>query len=162
MPQSVLNNFSPPEIRLTAEMRERLEELAPLFEIELKTVLHEGRSCVELSGKGFSEGAPLLLSPSDAKIRLMAEICDKLCRWIPFSGWEPAETTLFALPPARIERCAVSFRKRLLAQTKLAERMAAAQTTAAATAEAPQKPRAGETFSPEQVGLLRRQDTPTE
>ncbi|MDR5728944.1 MAG: hypothetical protein RB191_16130 [Terriglobia bacterium] len=130
MPQNHTPTFSPPEQRLTADMREKLAELAPLFLIELKTVLHEGRPCIQLSGRGFSGLEPLTLPPVEAKIRLLAEICDTLSRWVPFSFWEPAEVTLFALPPERIERCAASFRKRLAAQDKIKEKLASAAESA--------------------------------
>ena len=108
------HGFIPPEKRITKELTARLEELAPLFMIQVR---HISRQHVELSGTGFS-GDPLVLAPNIAKIRLLAEICSILSRWVSFNLWEPCEVTLFALAPNRIERCAFNFRKQLAQKAK--------------------------------------------
>ena len=122
------HTFIAPEQRLTSDMRKRLEQLAPLFYIHLQHKNIDGQTHVEFSGAGFSESEPLVLNATDAMVRLLAEICSILTRWIPFSEWEPCEVTLFALPPERIERCAASFRKQITQIQRQAERAAAALT----------------------------------
>jgi hypothetical protein len=119
--------FVAPEQRLTSEMRQRLEELAPLFQIEVTTIQGENNSLRRLSGPGFSEPEPLVLSADEATIRLLAEICSILTRWVAFSPLEPCEVTLFALSHERLERCAGSFRKQLAQQARAAEEAAAAK-----------------------------------
>lgn len=131
MPHS-LTTFVSPERRITSEMRKRLEQLAPLFLINIDRKIEEGQQMVELSGAGFSEGQPLVLNANDAPVRLLAEICSTLTRWIPFNLWEPCEVTLFALPPERIERCAATFRKQHAAQVRAMEKAATAKTVQAA------------------------------
>jgi len=128
MPHVTSLPSSAPERRLTPAMRKRLERLAPLFEIHVEHRIENGEALMELSGPGFSEGAPLVLSRAEGTVRLLAEICSILTRWIPFSLWEPCEVTLFALPHERIERCAASFRKQLAQQARAAERAAATRT----------------------------------
>jgi len=119
---SINNGFTPPERRLTKEITEQLEALAPLFMIQVK---HLGKQKVELSGAGFSEGAPLVLPAQVAKVRLLAEVCSILARWVSFNLWEPCEITLFAVPTVRIERCAFNWRKQMAQQAKAAARAAA-------------------------------------
>lgn len=126
MPHTQSDTFVAPEQRLTAAMHKRLEQLAPLFYIQLDRRTVEGLELVEFSGEGFSEDAPLELESSEANVRLLAELCSILARWIPFSFWEPCEVTLFALPPERVERCAASFRKQLAKQQRELDRAAAA------------------------------------
>lgn len=125
MPHLLKTTFAPPEQRITPAMRKHLEQLAPLFQIQLEHKTIDGKLHVELSGPGFSESEPVLLNSGDATIRLLAEICGILTRWIPFNVWEPCEVTLFALPSERIERCAASFRKQLAQAQRQAEREAA-------------------------------------
>ena len=122
------HGFTPPEKRITKEINAQLEALAPLFQIQVK---HLAKNKVELSGPGFSGEAPLVLTPTIAKIRLLAELTSILARWIPFSLWEPCEVTLFAVAPSRIERCAYNFRKDLNKAAKAATKAANAARIAA-------------------------------
>ena len=122
--RALTNTFVAPEKRITPAMRKRLEQLAPLFLIEIQHVEIEGEAHVEFSGAGFSETGPVAIKAEDATVRLLAEICSILARWIPFSLWEPCEVTLFALPPERVERCAASFRKQIAQQQRAAQREA--------------------------------------
>jgi hypothetical protein len=119
---TINNGFTPPERRITKEITASLEALAPLFLIQVK---HLPKQRVELSGAGFSEGAPLVLPAQLAKVRLLAEICSILARWVSFNLWEPCEITLFAVPALRIERCAFNWRKGLAQAAKAAARAAA-------------------------------------
>lgn len=121
-PHTAAYVFTPTEKRITKEINAKLEELAPLFMIQVR---HISGHTVELSGAGFSEGEPLVLSPTIAKIRLLAEISGILSRWISFNFWEPPEVTLLSLPENRIERCALNFRKQLSQQAKAAAKAAA-------------------------------------
>ena len=121
-PIAATHGFTPPEKRITREINARLEGLAPLFMIHVRYI--NGHT-VELSGAGFSEGEPLVLASKVAKVRLLAEICSILSRWISFNLWEPCEITLFSLPETRIERCAFNFRKQLAQQAKAAAKAAA-------------------------------------
>lgn len=136
MSHTLSTNFIAPEKRITPKMRESLEELAPKFQITLTTVVIDGHEHVEFSGEGFSESEPVAVRAEEATVRLLAEICSILARWIPFSLWEPCEVTLFALPPERIERCAASFRKQLAQLQRQAEREAKEQAAARAVEEA--------------------------
>jgi hypothetical protein len=124
---SINNGFTSPERRLTKEITASLEALAPLFLIQVK---HLPKQRVELSGAGFSEGAALILPAPVAKVRLLAEICSILARWVSFNLWEPCEITLFAVQPSRIERCAFNWRKQLAQSAKAAARAAAAAAIA--------------------------------
>jgi hypothetical protein len=126
--RSHTHTFIAPEQRLTSDMRKRLEQLAPLFYIHIQHKYIDGQRHVEFSGAGFSESKPVVLNATDATVRLLAEICSILTRWIPFSVWEPCEVTLFALAPERIERCAASFRKQITQAQRQAEREAAELT----------------------------------
>jgi len=111
--------FTPPETRITQELNARLESLAPLFMIQVRYLNWQN---VELSGPGLSEGDTLVLPPPTARVRLLAEICSILARWVSFNLWEPCEVTLFAVPPARIERYAFNWRKQLSQQAKATAR----------------------------------------
>lgn len=127
MPRSFHDTFVAPEQRITADMRERLLKLAPKFNITLKHIVIDGEEFVEFSGDGFSEDAPVTLKSGEATVRLLAEICSILTRWVPFSLWEPCEVTLFALPADRLERHANSFRKQLAQQQRREAREEAAR-----------------------------------
>ncbi len=127
-PIHATHGFTPPEKRITKELASRLEELAPLFMIQVR---HLNRQAVELSGSGLSENRPLVLVPHVAKVRLLAEICSILARWVSFNLWEPCEVTLFALPATRIERCAFNYRKQLAQQARALARAAAPTTPSA-------------------------------
>jgi len=113
MPHTLKTTFVAPEKRITPAMRKRLEDLAPLFHIELNHKRVDGQAHIEISGKGFSEPEPVLLPASEATVRLLAEICSILTRWVPFNVWEPCEVTLFALPSERLQRCAATFRRQI-------------------------------------------------
>jgi hypothetical protein len=103
-------SFANPEKRITRAIYAKLVAMAPLFHLEVRPV---AGGKVELSGQGFSEGCALVMTPTEAKVRLLAEICSILSRWVPFNLWEPCEVTLLALPKSRIERYAQLYRKAL-------------------------------------------------
>jgi hypothetical protein len=125
---------------MTADLRERLKELAPKFLIEVTWTSQDNHPYVHLAGPGLSQPEPLTLPENEALFRLMAEICHVLTRWVSFNPLEPCEVTLTALSPERIERCAGAHRKHILQQERAAQKATVMQQAAAALSALKQTP----------------------
>jgi len=113
--------LSPANVRITAEMVERMVKIGHALQIEIAQEHMEGTPQWRLAGPGFPS-EPVTLPIREASVRLLSEICGIMTPWVAFSSAEPCEVTLMRISDERVARHAATYRTKLAAAKKAQDR----------------------------------------
>ena len=81
----------------------RLEELAPMFDIDFRQLAD---STYALKASGDEHGSDVMLPAAIAHRRLLAEISERAVRWVHFHLGQSCRNSLLGLGDARFSRVA--------------------------------------------------------
>lgn len=97
--------------------KERLERLAPLFDVEFRRS-EDGH--VHLTVADAGPPRCVVLPAAIAHTRLLTELCAKCVNWVYFRDQEHCGKTLLSLPDAKLRRIAELYALRRTTQEKAA------------------------------------------
>ena len=95
-------------ITLSDRDKQRLEQFAPLFDIQFRREVDGHYLLVVRDNDSVRENQ---LSAGAAYIRLLAELCEKTLRWVYFHPGAQCNDSLLSLTDAKLERVAELYRR---------------------------------------------------
>lgn len=114
---SIQNSLEPacsisptPGFKLTDEEKVRLEDIAPWFNISLRTLSKE---CAEILLDTRNGTQTIVVNMDIAHRRLMTEVCSRAVPWVHFHFGKSCRASLFELSDARLRRIGDLYRAHL-------------------------------------------------